>query len=84
MNNLIVNGIILDQEGTIASGGKYTYQIRTLATISDKEYYIISEWYTDENNDSTDTHNLYAIEANNGDAFRAMKVKEGSYYLLHF
>lgn len=85
MNNLIVKGIIENTEGKVTNKlGYNSYIIQTAICLDGNTYYIVSEKYTDTTGKIHNTNNLYAINVNTAELFKARKIGEGNYYLLPF
>ena len=49
--------------------------------LADEFYYIVYEEYVDTMGQVHDTNNLYAINANTADLYKAWKIGEGKYNL---
>ncbi|MDE6363153.1 MAG: tetratricopeptide repeat protein, partial [Lachnospiraceae bacterium] len=84
-NNLWASGKLLNVEGNVPNKlGINQYKVRTLFKANDTIYYIVYEEYLDTIGNVHDTNNIYAIDANTADLFKAYKVNEGSYTLQPF
>ncbi len=84
-NNLWASGKLLNVEGNVPNKlGVNQYNVRTLFKANDTVYYIVYEEYKDTMGKVHDTNNIYAIDANTADLFKAYKVNEGSYTLQPF
>ncbi len=84
-NNLWASGKLLNVEGNVPNKlGINQYKVRTLYKANDTIYYIVYEEYLDTMGNVHDTNNIYAIDANTADLFKAYKVNEGSYTLQPF
>ncbi len=84
-NNLWASGKLLNVEGNVPNKlGVNQYNVRTLFKANDTIYYIVYEEYKDTMGKVHDTNNIYAIDANTADLFKAYKVNEGSYTLQPF
>lgn len=84
-NNLWAKGVITDIEGHIANKlGLNRYRVRTAALINEEIYYIFAEEYVDTTGSEHQTSNLYAVNSQNGDLYRAYKYNEGRYNLREF
>lgn len=85
MNNLIVKGVIDDFDGKVSNKlGFNSYSIQTAIKLNGNIYYIVGEKYTDTTGKVHNTNNLYAIDVNTADLYKARKIGEGNYYLLPF
>mgnify|MGYP006891865447 FL=1 len=79
------SGKLLNVEGNVPNKlGVNQYNVRTLFKANDTIYYIVYEEYKDTMGKVHDTNNIYAIDANTADLFKAYKVNEGSYTLQPF
>lgn len=84
-NNLWASGKLLSVEGNVPNKlGINQYKVRTLYKANDTIYYIVYEEYVDTMGNVHDTNNIYAIDANTADLYKAYKVNEGSYTLKPF
>lgn len=84
-NNLWANGKLLNTEGNVPDKlGVNQYRVQTIAKIEELMYYIVYEEYMDTTGRTHDTNNIYAIDVNTADLYKAYKVDEGVYNLRPF
>lgn len=84
-NNLWAAGKLLSVEGDVPNKpGINQYKVRTLFEADDTVYYIVYEEYVDTTGAVRDTNDIYAIDADTADLYRAYKVDEGKYNLQPF
>ncbi len=84
-NNLWANGKLSSVEGNVPNKpGMNQYKVRTLFKREETIYYIVYEEYVDISGEIHDTSDIYAIDANTADLYRAYKVDEGKYDLEPF
>ena len=85
MNNLWADGKISDLEGHVANKlGQNQYKVQTLVNIDGFLYYIVHEEYVDTTGNKHNTNNIFAINSQNGDLYRAYKIDEGKYNIKAF
>lgn len=85
MNNLLVSGEILDMDGHVPSKlGVNTYNVQTVVKLDGQVYYIVNEAYVDTVGKSHNTNNLFAINVDTAELYRARKISEGKYILNDF
>ncbi len=81
-NSLLANGKLLDIDGTLSNKpGNNEYKIKTLYKADETMYYIVYEMYVDTAGNVQDTNEIYAIDVNTADLFKAYKADEGVYHL---
>lgn len=84
-NNLVADGKLLDADGSVPNKpGTNQYRVQTLFKAGENMYYIVYEEYMDELGEVHDTNNIYAVEVNTADLYKAYKVDEGRYDLQPF
>ena len=82
VNNLWAKGELADTEGHVSNRlGVNQYRVETAVKLADEFYYIVYEEYVDTMGQAHDTNNLYAIDANTADLYKAWKIGEGKYNL---
>ncbi len=81
-NNLWASGKLLDADGNLPNKpGSNQYKIKTLYKADETMYYIVYEEYVDLDGNVHDTNEIYAIDVNTADLFKAYKADEGVYHL---
>lgn len=84
-NNLWADGKLLNVEGNVPGKlGVNQYRVQTLYQEETDMYYIVYEEYVDTMGKAHETNNIYAINVNTADLYRAYKVDEGKYSLRTF
>lgn len=84
-NNLWASGKLLNVEGNVPNKlGINQYHVKTLFKAGETIYYIVYEEYMDTLGKTHDTNNIYAIDVNTADLYKAYKVNEGVYNLQPF
>ena len=84
-NNLVASNKLLNLEGNVPDKlGHNQYRVQTVVRIAEALYYIVYEEYMDTTGYVHDTNNIYAIEADTADLYKAYKVDEGEYHLTPF
>jgi hypothetical protein len=58
--------------------------VATLYSLDGEMYYIVREEYVDMTGQAHETNNLYAINTNTADLYKAYKLDEGKYNLRPF
>ena len=82
VNNLWAKGYLADTEGHISNKlGMNQYRVDTAVEIDGIIYYIVYEEYVDTTGRVHDASNLYAINADTAELFKAWKIGEGKYNL---
>ena len=85
VNNLVTSGTLLDTAGNVPNKlGHNQYRVQTIAKVAEALYYVVYEEYVDTTDGVHDTNNLYAVDANTADLYKAYKVDEGEYHLQPF
>ena len=85
VNSLWAKGELLDLEGHVPNKlGINKYRIQTAAYVDGELYYIVYEEYLDTTGSMHDTRNIYAINTNTADLYKAYKLDEGKYNLQPF
>lgn len=85
VNNLWAQGKLTDIEGHVANKlGRNQYRVETLTMVEGIPYYIVYEEYVDTTGNMHDTSNIFAINSQNGDLYKAYKLDEGKYNLKQF
>lgn len=81
-NSLWADGKLLNVEGNVPDKlGINIYDVRTLYKSGEALYYIVYEEYMDTLGKTHDTSNIFAIDVNTADLYKAYKVDEGAYNL---
>ena len=84
-NNLVASGKLLDTAGNVGDRlGHNQYRVQTVVSVEDKLYYIVYEEYMDTTGSVHDTNNIYAIDADSADLYKAYKIDEGTYHFSPF
>lgn len=84
-NNLWADGKLLNVEGNVPNKlGINQYRVQTLYQTEEGMFYIVYEEYMDTMGKVHDTNNIYAINVNTADLYKAYKVDEGKYSLRAF
>ncbi len=84
-NNLCAGGILLNVEGNVPERfGVNQYEVRTLYQEGENIFYIVYEAYKDSTGRAHDTNEIYAIDVNTADLYKAYKIQEGEYSLRPF
>lgn len=84
-NNLVASGKLLNPEGYVSGKlGHNRYRVQTVVMIEEQLYYIVYEEYMDTTGSTHDTSNIYAIDVNTADLYKAYKIDEGTYHLRPF
>ncbi len=84
-NNLYAAGKLLNTDGNVPGKlGINQYRVQTAANIGETLYYVVYEEYVDITGQSHDTGNIYAIDVNTADLYKAYKIDEGEYHLTDF
>ena len=82
VNNLWAKGYLADTEGHISNKlAMNQYRVDTAVEIDGIIYYIVYEEYVDTTGRVHDASNLYAINADTAELFKAWKIGEGKYNL---
>lgn len=85
VNNLVADGKLLNTQGNVPDKlGVNKYRVATVIRAGEALYYVIYEEYVDTTGQAHDTNNIYAVDVNTADLFRAYKVDEGEYHLQPF
>lgn len=81
-NSLCASGKLLDTDGNLPNKlGSNQYKIKTLYKTDEAMYYIVYEMYVDIAENVHETNEIYAIDVNTADLFKAYKADEGVYHL---
>lgn len=73
---------MLDADGNLLNKqGRNQYKIKTLYKTDETMYYIVYEVYVDISENVHETNEIYAIDVNTADLFKAYKADEGVYHL---
>lgn len=81
-NSLWASGKLLDADGNLPNKpGSNQYKIKTLYQTEKTIYYIVYEEYFDAAGNVYETNEIYAIDVNTADLFKAYKADEGVYHL---
>lgn len=81
-NSLWASGKLLDADGNLLNKqGRNQYKIKTLYKTDETMYYIVYEVYVDISENVHETNEIYAIDVNTADLFKAYKADEGVYHL---
>lgn len=81
-NSLCASGKLLDVDGNLPNKpGGNQYKIKTLYKTDEAMYYIVYEMYVDIAENVHETNEIYAIDVNTADLFKAYKADEGVYHL---
>ena len=84
-NNLWADGKLLNVEGNVPNKlGINQYRVQTVYKTEEGLFYIVYEEYMDTMGKVHDTNNIYAINVNTADLYKAYKVDEGKYSLRAF
>lgn len=84
-NNLVASGKLLNPEGNVSGKlGRNRYRVQTAVMIEEQLYYIVYEEYMDTTGSVHDTNNIYAVDVNTADLYKAYKIDEGMYHLRPF
>ena len=84
-NNLVASGKLLNTGGNITDRlGHNQYRVQTVVKVEEQLYYIVYEEYMDTTGSVHDTNNIYAIDVNTADLYKAYKIDEGTYHLNPF
>lgn len=84
-NNLWADGKLLNVEGNVPDKlGINQYRVQTVYQTEEGMFYIVYEEYMDTMGKVHDTNNIYAINVNTADLYKAYKVDEGKYSLRAF
>lgn len=84
-NNLWASGKLSSVEGNVPNKlGVNQYKVRTLYEKEGAIYYIVYEAYMDTTGEVHDTNDIYAIDSDTADLYRAYKIDEGKYDLEPF
>lgn len=84
-NNLWASGKLLNTEGNVPDKlGLNQYRVQTVVEIGESMYYVVYEEYMDTTGRVHDTSNIYAIDVNTADLYKAYKIDEGKYNLKPF
>jgi len=84
-NNLVASGKLLNTGGNVADRlGHNQYRVQTVVKVEEQLYYIVYEEYMDTTGSVHDTNNIYAIDVNTADLYKAYKIDEGMYHLMPF
>lgn len=84
-NNLWAGGKLLNTEGNVPGKlGLNQYRVQTVVKIGESMYYVVYEEYMDTTGRVHDTNNIYAIDVNTADLYKAYKIDEGEYNLRPF
>ena len=84
-NNLWADGKLLNVEGNVPNKlGINQYRVQTVYKTEEGLFYIVYEEYMDTMGKVHDTNNIYAINVNTADLYKAYKVDEGKYNLRAF
>lgn len=84
-NNLWAIGKLSTVEGNVPDKlGLNQYSVATLYSLDGEMYYIVREEYVDMTGQAHETNNLYAINTNTADLYKAYKLDEGKYNLRPF
>lgn len=82
INNLWANGDLADTDGHVTGKlGINQYHVETAVELSGTIYYIVYEEYVDTTGSVHASNNLYAIDVNTADLYKAYKIGEGKYNL---
>lgn len=85
VNNLVASGKLLNTQGNVPDKlGVNKYRAETLIRAGEALYYVVYEEYVDTTGRVHDTNNIYAIDVNTADLYKAYKVDEGEYNLQPF
>lgn len=84
-NNLVASGKLLNPQGNVSGRfGHNEYRVQTVVKIEEQLYYIVYEEYMDTTGSVHDTNNIYAVDVNTADLYKAYKIDEGTYHLRPF
>lgn len=82
---LCISGELLNVEGNVPGKfGLNRYRVQTLYREEETLFYIVYEEYVDTTAKVHDTGNIYAIDVETADLYKALKVSEGNYDLQPF
>ena len=84
-NHLVASGKLLNTGGNVTDRLGYNqYRVQTVVKVEEQLYYIVYEEYMDTTGSVHDTNNIYAIDVNTADLYKAYKIDEGTYHLNPF
>lgn len=82
---LIDKGIVADINCSVpGKGGRNLYVCSSAIAINQRNYYLIVEYYEDPAGGNTRTGNLYCVDAETGELFRAALDDKGYYSVVSF
>lgn len=85
INNLVASGNLLNAAGNVPDKlGHNEYRVQTVVRVGESLYYVVYEEYVDTTNRVHGTNNIYAVDVNTADLYKAYKVDEGKYNLQPF
>lgn len=85
MNHLIVCGEITDNQGHLSNKlGVNIYTVSSIVNMNSKNYFILKEKYVDTTGREHNTNNMFAVDTDSGEAYKARKISEGKYLLTKF
>ncbi len=85
VNNLVASGRLLNTQGNVPDKlGVNRYRVQTVVRLGEALYYVVYEEYMDTTGQAHDTNNIYAVDVNTADLYKAYKVDEGEYNLQPF
>lgn len=78
-------GVLLEHDGTVpGKNGRNIYISSTAISINENDYYLVVEYYEDLTGTNTKTGNMYCVDANTGQLFRADVGADGHYSVVSF
>ena len=85
VNNLVASGKLVNTQGNVPDKlGVNTYRVETIIKFGEALYYLVCEEYVDTTGSVHNTNNIYAVDVNTADLYKAYKVDEGEYHLQPF
>lgn len=82
---LIERGVISDINCSVpGKGGRNLYVCSSAISINQRNYYLMVEYYEDPSGVNTRTGNLYCVDAETGELFRAAVDSKGYYSVVSF
>lgn len=85
VNNLVASGTLLNTQGNVPDKlGHNEYRAETAAKVGEALYYVVKEEYVDTTGRGHATSNIYAVDVDTADLYKAYKIDEGEYHLTPF
>jgi len=82
---LMQQGVITDTDCSVpGQDGRNLYVCSSVISINDRAYYLMVEYYEDLTGVNTRTGNMYCVDAENGELFKAAVDEDGYYSVVSF